>query len=328
MVGHNPFGRNVLIFGTYFRGRSANMNSTNNNMREDLLALTTTKPHWSRRDFIAGSIASGFALAAQPVSAQTIIHTSSLNIVSRMVKVPTENGIIPAYFAMPGLFRTPATPSSMPIMIVVQEIFGIHEHIRDVCRRFAQLGYLAIAPDLFYRQGDVTKMADSKDILAGVVAKVPDWQVMRDIDASVRWAEINGGSRYRLGITGFCWGGRITWMYTAHNDYVKAGVAWYGRLTGDKSAMTPQHPIDIVDNIRVPVLGLYGGDDAGIPMSSVEQMNAALGKKLMSEPSQIHVYPGTPHAFFADYRASYREQQARDAWDKCITWFRRNGVRA
>ena len=304
------------------------MKSTNNNMREDLLALTTNKPHWSRRDFIAGSIASGFALAAQPICAQTIIHTEGLNITSRVVQVPTDNGIIPAYYAMPSVLRTPASPSSLPIMVVVQEIFGIHEHIRDVCRRFATLGYLAIAPDLFYRQGDVSKIADAKDILTNVVSKVSDWQVMRDIDASVRWAEINGGSRYKLGITGFGWGGRITWMYTAHNDYVKAGVAWYGRLSGDKNAITPQHPIDVVDNIRAPVLGLYGGDDTGIPVSSVEQMNAALRKKLMSEPSLIHVYPDTPHAFFADYRASYREKTAWDAWDRCIAWFKKNGVKA
>ena len=304
------------------------MNNISNNAREDLLALTTNKPHWSRRDFMAGSIASGFALAAQPVCAQTIIHTESLSLTARMVQVPTENGIIPAYYAMPGIMRTPASPSSMPIVVVVQEIFGVHEHIKDVCRRFAQLGYLAIAPDLFYRQGDVTKLKDNKEIFDQVVSKVSDWQVMRDIDATVRWAEINGGSRYKLGITGFCWGGRITWMYTAHNDYVKAGVAWYGRLTGEKNAMTPQHPIDIVDNIRAPVLGLYGGDDAGIPVSSVEQMNAALRKKLMSEPSLIHVYPDTPHAFHADYRASYREKEAWDGWDRCISWFKRNGVKA
>lgn len=215
----------------------------------------------------------------------------------------------------------------MPIVVVVQETFGVHEHIKDVCRRFAQLGYLAIAPDLFYRQGDATKLKDNKEILTQIVSKVPDWQVMRDIDATVRWAEINGGSRYKLGITGFFWGGRITWMYTAHNNYVKAGVAWYGRLEGEKNAMTPLHPIDVANNIRVPVLGLYGGDDAGIPVKSVEAMNAALRTKLMSDPSNIHVYPDTPHAFFADYRASYREKQAWDAWDRCIAWIRKNGVR-
>lgn len=153
-----------------------------------------------------------------------------------------------------------------------------------------------------------------------------DWQVMRDIDATVRWAQAHGGSRYKLGVTGFCWGGRITWMYTAHNNYVKAGVAWYGRLVGDKNAYTPQHPVDIAHNIRVPVLGLYGGADAGIPQASVDEMNAALKKRPMSDPSNVHVYPDTPHAFFADYRASYREKQAWDAWDRCVAWFKTHGV--
>jgi carboxymethylenebutenolidase len=298
----------------------------NHNMRKDLLALTTNKPHWSRRDFLAGSVASGFALAAQPVTAQTIVHTDDLNLVARMVKVPTENGDIPAYYAMPGFMRTPASPSSMPIVVVVQEIFGVHEHIQDVCRRFAKRGYLAIAPSLFHRQGDVTKLKDNKEIFSQVVSKVPDWQVMRDIDATVRWAEVNGGSRYKLGITGFCWGGRITWLYAAHNNYVKAGVAWYGRLAGEKNEMTPLHPLDIVDNIRVPVLGLYGADDAGIPVKDVEGMNAALKKRVMSDPSVIHLYPDAPHAFFADYRASYREKIADDAWGRCLAWFKRNGV--
>lgn len=298
----------------------------NSNLREDLMALTTNKPHWSRRDFMAGSIASGFALAVQPICAQTMIHTESYDLAARTVMIPTENGSIPAYYAMPAAHFVLPQPSSIPIVVVVQEIFGVHEHIKDVCRRFAKLGYLAIAPELFYRQGDVSKLKDAKEILAQVVSKVPDWQVMRDIDATVRWAEINGGSRYKLGITGFCWGGRISWLYTAHNDYVKAGVAWYGRLTGDKNAMNPRHPIDVADNIRAPVLGLYGGDDAGIPQSSVDQMNAALRKRLMSDPSLIHVYPNTPHAFHADYRASYREKEAIDGWDRCIAWFKKSGV--
>jgi carboxymethylenebutenolidase len=300
----------------------------NSNTREDLMALTTNKPHWSRRDFMAGSIASGFALAAQPVCAQTIINTDGLDLFTRTVQVPTENGVIPAYMAQPATMRTPASPSSMPIIIVVQEIFGVHEHIKDVCRRFAKLGYLAIAPDLFFRQGDVTQLKDNKEIFEKVVNKVPDWQVMRDIDATVRFAELNGGSRYKLGVTGFCWGGRITWLYAAHNNYVKAGVAWYGRLTGDKSPMTLLHPIDVVNNVRAPVLGLYGGDDAGIPLKSVGEMNDALRKRLMSEPSLIHVYPNTPHAFHADYRPSYREKEAWDAWDRCIAWFRKHGIAA
>jgi carboxymethylenebutenolidase len=300
----------------------------NSNMREDLMALTTNKPHWSRRDFLAGSVASGFALAAQPVCAQTMVQTDTFDLFARMASIPTENGEIPAYMAMPARMRAAVNPavSSVPIVIVVQEIFGVHEHIKDVCRRFAKAGYMAVAPELYYRQGDVSKMKDIKEILAQVVSKVPDWQVMRDIDATVRWAERNGGNRYKLGITGFCWGGRITWMYTAHNDYVRAGVAWYGRLVGDKNAMTPRHPVDVAANIRAPVLGLYGGDDAGIPQNTVNQMNAELKKRLMTDPSFIHVYPNTPHAFYADYRPSYREKEAWDGWDRCLAWFKKHGV--
>lgn len=303
------------------------------NAREDLLALTNHKAHWSRRDFMAGAIssgvASGFALAAQPVCAQTVVHTDVRYLTAEMVQVPTENGTIPAYCAKPAPSRVPPlSTSALPIIVVVQEIFGVHEHIRDVCRRFAQLGYLAIAPELFHRQGDASTLKDNKEIFAQIVAKVPDWQVMRDIDATVRWADRNGGTRYKLGITGFCWGGRIAWMYPAHNDYVKASVAWYGRLSGEKTLLTPLHPIDVTDNIRVPVLGLYGATDAGIPVKDVEHMRAALGKKLLSASSTLHLYPDTPHAFFADYRPSYREKEAADAWDRCIAWFKKSGVAA
>jgi carboxymethylenebutenolidase len=297
-----------------------------NSQREDLLALTTNKPHWSRRDFMSGSIASGFALAAQPICAQTMIQTDTLDLDHGMAQVRTDNGNIPAYYAMPSRMSTPGTWSTMPIILVVQEIFGVHEHIKDVARRFAKLGYLAVAPELFHRQGDVSQLKDNKEIFAKVVSKVPDHQVMRDLDATVRWAELQGGSRYKLGITGFCWGGRITWMYTAYNDYVKAGVAWYGRLVGDKNAMTPANPIDVVSNIKAPVLGLYGGADAGIPNNTVEQMNAALKKA--GKPSMIHLYPDTPHAFHADYRPSYRQKEAWDGWDRCIAWFKKHGVAA
>jgi carboxymethylenebutenolidase len=297
-----------------------------NSQREDLLALTTNKPHWSRRDFMSGSIASGFALAAQPICAQTMIQTDTLDLDHGMAQVRTDNGNIPAYYAMPSRMSTPGTWSTMPIILVVQEIFGVHEHIKDVVRRFAKLGYLAVAPELYHRQGDVSQLKDNKEIFAKVVSKVPDYQVMRDLDATVRWAELQGGSRYKLGITGFCWGGRITWMYTAYNDYVKAGVAWYGRLVGDKNAMTPANPIDVVSNIKAPVLGLYGGADAGIPNNTVEQMNAALKKA--GKPSMIHLYPDTPHAFHADYRPSYRQKEAWDGWDRCIAWFKKHGVTA
>ena len=295
-----------------------------NTQREDLMALTTNKENWSRRDFMAGSIASGFALAAQPICAQTVVQTDTFDLEHGMVQVPTDNGNIPAYYAMPSKMALPASPSSMPIILVVQEIFGVHEHIKDVARRFAKAGYLAIAPELYHRQGDVSQLKDNKEIFAKVVSKVPDIQVMRDLDASVRWAEKNGGSRYKLGITGFCWGGRITWLYAAHNDYVKAGVAWYGRLVGDKNAMNPTNPIDVVSNIKAPVLGLYGGADAGIPNNTVEQMNTAL--KNAGNPSMIHLYPDTPHAFHADYRPSYRRNEAWDGWNRCLAWFKKNGV--
>ena len=188
-------------------------------------------------------------LAAQPISAQTVITTDTFDLDHGMAQVPTDKGNIPAYYAMPSRMSNPGRWSSMPIVLVVQEIFGVHEHIKDVARRFAKAGYLAVAPELYHRQGDVSQLKDNKEIFAKVVSKVPDWQVMRDLDASVRWAELQGGSRYKLGITGFCWGGRITWLYAAHNDYVKAGVAWYGRLVGDKNAMNPYNPIDVVSNI-------------------------------------------------------------------------------
>ena len=297
-----------------------------NTQREDMMALTTNKENWSRRDFMAGSIASGFALAAQPICAQTVIQTSTLDLDHGMAQIPTDSGNIPAYWAMPSRMSNPGRWSSMPIILVVQEIFGVHEHIKDVARRFANQGYLAVAPELYHRQGDVSQLKDNKEIFAKVVSKVPDQQVMRDLDAAVRWAELLGGSRYKLGITGFCWGGRITWLYAAHNDYVKAGVAWYGRLTGDKNEMNPTHPIDVVSNIKPPVLGLYGGADAGIPNNTVEQMNAALKKA--QKPSMIHLYPDTPHAFHADYRPSYRRNEAMDGWERAIGWFKKNGVSA
>lgn len=295
-----------------------------NTQREDLMALTTNKENWSRRDFMAGSIASGFALAVQPICAQTLIQTDTLDLEHGMVQVATDNGDIPAYYALPSKAALPPMPSSIPIMLVVHEAWGVHEHIKDVARRFAKLGYLAVAPELFHRQGDASQLKDFKEIFARVISKVPDWQVMRDLDASLRWAEKNGGSRYKLGITGFCWGGRIPWLYAAHNDYVTAGVAWYGRLVGDKNAMNPAHPMDVVSNIKPPVLGLYGGADAGTSVNTVEQMNAALKKA--GKPSMIHVYPDTPHGFHADYRPSYRQKEAWDGWDRCIAWFRKHGV--
>ena len=290
----------------------------NDMMKEDLLALVTNKTGWTRRDFVASSLATGFALAVQPVCAQTTITTDTQGLTAGEVSIPTKDGNIPAYRSMP------AKGKSFPVILVVQEIFGVHEHIKDVTRRFAKEGYMAIAPELYHRQGDVSQLKDNKEIFAKVVSKVPDAQVMSDLDSTVAWAGKNGGNVEKLGITGFCWGGRITWLYTAHNPQVDAGVAWYGRVVGDKSDMTPTHPIDVVDKINAPVLGLYGGADAGIPNDTVERMNEALKKA--GKKSTIHLYPDTPHAFHADYRPSYRKDQAADGWKRALEWFRKHGV--
>lgn len=286
--------------------------------REDLLALTTNKSSWSRRDFVASSIAAGFALAVQPVCAQTMIVTDTQGLVAGMVDIPARDGHVPAYRALP------ARGTSFPVVLVVQEIFGVHEHIKDVCRRFAKLGYLAIAPEMYFRQGDVSQLKDNKEIFEKVVNFVPDAQVMSDLDSAVAWASRNRGDTKRLAITGFCWGGRITWLYAAHNSNVKAGVAWYGRLVGDKTKMTPLHPLDVADKINAPVLGLYGGADAGIPNDTVERMREAL--KARNKPSDIVLYPDTPHAFHADYRPSYRKEQADDGWKRAVAWFKEHGV--
>jgi carboxymethylenebutenolidase len=204
---------------------------------------------------------------------------------------------------------------------VVQEIFGIHAHIQDVCRRLAKLGYLAIAPELYARQGEVSQLQTIDEIRA-IVAKVPDTQVMADLDATVAWGRAQSqADAEQLGITGFCWGGRITWLYAAHNPDVKAAVAWYGRLVGDATPLTPKHAIDIAKDLQVPVLGLYGGKDDGIPLDTVEQMRSAL--KAAGSPSEIVVYPEAPHGFHADYRPSYRPEIAAQAWQAMQSWFKK-----
>ncbi|MEW6491460.1 MAG: dienelactone hydrolase family protein [Cyanobacteriota bacterium] len=274
---------------------------------------------FTRRKFIITStLAAGFALAAHPIFAQ-VITTDTKGLVAGEVQIPVEDGEIPAYRAMP------ATGKNFPVVLVIQEIFGVHEHIQDVCRRFAKLGYLAIAPEMFVRQGDVSQLTDVQEIISKVVSKVPDAQVMSDLDATVAWAKKSSkGNINKLGITGFCWGGRITWLYSAHNPNVKAGVAWYGRLVGESTALTPEHPVDIADELKAPILGLYGGSDTGIPVETVEQMREAL--KAENKDSKIIVYPDTPHAFFADYRPSYRQEQAEDGWKRLLAWFNQHGV--
>ena len=286
-------------------------------MHDDLRSLLP-KVDLTRREFTMTTLAAGFALAVQPVSAETIT-TDTRGLEAGEVKIPVPDGAIPAYRAMP------ATGGPFPVVLVVQEIFGVHEHIKDVCRRFAKLGYLAIAPELYARQGDVSKITDFKEIISRVVSKVPDAQVLSDLDAAVAYAQKTGkADTARLGITGFCWGGRIVWLYAAHNPNLKAGVAWYGRLVGQPDELHPKHPIDVVGELKAPVLGLYGGADTGIPAESVAAMRAAL--KDAHKTAEIVVYPDTPHAFFADYRPSYRPEQAHDGWKRLREWFKKAGV--
>jgi carboxymethylenebutenolidase len=275
----------------------------------------------TRRQLVATGatvgIVSGFAASVQPVMAQTMIMTDPAGLEAGMIEIATSAGPIPAYRAVQ------AGQKSRPLVLVVQEIFGVHEHIKDVCRRLAKLGYAAIAPSLYHRQGDVTKLT-SFDEIRPIVATVPDAQVMSDLDATVAWAVQEGiADASRLGITGYCWGGRIVWLYAAHNPNLKAGVAWYGRVVGDRSEKQPAHPVDVAPKIKAPVLGLYGGADAGIPVATTEQMTAALGT---GSKSIFHIYPDAPHAFFADYRPSYREAAAVDAWQRMFVWFKQNGV--
>ncbi len=282
------------------------------------IASLAPKTDFSRRGFVVTSLATGFALAVQPVTAQTVITTDTNGLSAGEVKIPVADGTVPGYRAKP------ASGGSFPTVLVVQEIFGVHEHIKDVCRRFAKLGYYAVAPSLYARQGDVSTLTDVKEIVDKVVSKVPDKQVMSDLDAAAAFAKTDGGDTARMAVTGFCWGGRITWLYAAHNPALKAAVAWYGPLDRPKNELTPQNPIDIVKDLKVPVLGLYGGADQGIPVADVEKLRAALkeaGKKF-----EIIIYPDTPHGFNADYRPSYRPEQAKDGWAKLQAWFKSNGA--
>jgi carboxymethylenebutenolidase len=219
----------------------------------------------------------------------------------------------------------PASGGPFPTVLVVHEIFGVHEHIKDICRRLAKVGYFAVAPLLFSREGDVASMADTQQIIAKVVAKVPDKQVASDLDATIAWAKSTGkADTTKLGITGFCWGGRQVWLYAAHNPSLKAGVAWYGPLESPKADIRPQNPIDLANQINTPILGLYGGKDMGITAAQIEQMRAAL--KAAGKPSEIVIYPDAGHGFNADYRPSYNPQAAKDGWNKMQSWFKDHGV--
>jgi carboxymethylenebutenolidase len=276
------------------------------------------QPDINRRQFLVADLAAGFAAAVQPIQAGTIT-TDTEGMEASAVRIPVHDGEIPGYRAKPKGGR------GLAVVLVVQEIFGVHEHIRDLCRRLAKRGYLAVAPELYARQGDVSQMTDIQEIISKVVSKTPDGQVMSDLDDTAHWAlSSEKGDAARMGITGFCWGGRIVWLYAAHNPDLKAGAAWYGRLVGPTEELHPKNPIDIAGSLKVPVLGLYGGQDQGIPASSIEQMRAAL--KAAGNPSEIVVFPDAGHAFNADYRPSYRQGPAEDAWKRMLEWFKRYGL--
>jgi carboxymethylenebutenolidase len=282
----------------------------------------------SRRAFLrntsAAGLLGGFAIAARPIQAQQLISTDFDGLESDEAFI-AENGVeLYAYYAKPQNAKGP-----LPVVIVCSEIFGVHEHIADVARRFAKQGYLAIAPEFFTRAGDPTSLGTIAEILKEIVGETPDAQVMDDIRACLAWATKNGGDPSRIGVTGFCWGGRITWLACANIPEVKAGVAWYGRLVGDQSANFPAHPVDLAKDLKAPVLGLYGEKDDGISLETVDQMKQALSaatNNAAAQASRFEIYPDAPHAFHADYRASYREEAAKDGWAKCLAWFATHGV--
>ncbi len=285
-------------------------------IQQDIDSLVPPVRDLSRRGFVRTSIGSGFAAAVLPVVAQTQIKTASDGLVAGEVTIPVGDFKMPAYRA------APAGKPGAPVVLVISEIFGVHEHIADVARRFARAGYFALAPELFVRQGDAESYGEIAKLIAEVINKTPDAQVMGDLDACVAWARGQGAAADRLGITGFCWGGRTTWMYSAHNPAVRAAVAWYGPVArsyhpGDRSAL------DNVARIKAPVLGLYGAADPGIPNDNVEKMRDAL-KAAGNTASELVLYPDTPHAFHADYRPSYRKEQADDGWKRCLAWFGRH----
>jgi carboxymethylenebutenolidase len=272
----------------------------------------------SRRGFIVTSLGAGFALATQPIMAQTAIKTNAEGLTVGEIQVPTADGPLAAYRAMP------VGGKNLPTVLVVHEIFGVHEYIKDTCRRLAKAGYMAIAAEMYARHGDVSKMSNIRDILDGPVAAATDVEHMSDLDACAVWAAKNGGDRARLGITGFCRGGRTVWLYAAHNPKLKAAVAWYGQLEGAPSANQPKWPVDLAAEMKAPVLGLYGGKDQGISADEIEAMRDALKKA--GSKSELVVFPDAPHAFHADYRPTYRKDAAEDGWKRMLAWFKANGL--
>ncbi|MBC7377921.1 MAG: dienelactone hydrolase family protein [Burkholderiaceae bacterium] len=294
-------------------------------VRDDIFGVRDDKSSvaegLTRRAALKAALGVGYAAAAGPLMAQTAIKTSSDGLTAGEVTIMVNGFKMPAYRA------APAGKTNLPVVLVIHEVFGVHEYIADTARRWAQAGYLAIAPELFARQGDPTEYGELARLMSEVVAKVPDAQVMGDLDAAVQWASANGGDTSKLGISGFCWGGRITWLFAAHSPAVKAAVAWYGRLGGEKTALTPANPLDLGGRLSGPVLGLYGGADPGIPLADVDRMKAVLASgNTAAKQSSIVVYPDTPHAFHADYRPSYREGPAQDGWKRALAWFKAHGV--
>jgi carboxymethylenebutenolidase len=296
----------------------------NETQTQDLSAFLpgqATEAGTTRRTALKAALGVGYAAAALPIMAQTAINTPGTGLTAGDVMIDGNGYSMPAYRA------APAGKTGLPVVLVLSEIFGVHEYIADTARRFAQAGYLAIAPELFVRQGDAQGYGEMAKLIAEVISKVPDAQVLADLDATVKWAAANGGDASKIGVTGFCWGGRQTWLYAAHNPAVKAGVAWYGRLVGETSALNPKHPVDVAAGLHGPVLGLYGGADTGIPLETVDKMKTALAAgNAAAKASTFVVYPEAPHAFHADYRPSFRKDAAEDGWKRAMAWFKQHGV--
>lgn len=300
----------------------------NNNLKNEFDALLpgqSTEAGASRRTALKAALGVGYAATAMPIMAQTAIKTSSDGLKTGETTFEVNGFKVPAFYA------APAGKTNLPVILVIQEIFGVHEYIADTARRFAKAGYLAIAPELYARQGDPSKYNEMAKLMTEVVSKVPDDQVMADLDGAVKWAGANGGNLKKVGITGFCWGGRITWLYAEQSNKVKAGVAWYGRLVGTASALSPTNPLDLAAKLKAPVLGLYGGQDGGIPLTTINEMKDALAGaankgNAAAKVSEFVVYPAAPHAFHADYRPSYRKEAAEDGFRRALEWFKAHGV--
>jgi carboxymethylenebutenolidase len=287
-------------------------------LMSDFEGMTKTAPPLSRRGFMTASAATaaGYTLAAGPVRAD-VIHTGTEGLIASDAKIKVADGEMPGYFAKP------ANATNPPVVIVAMEIFGLHEYIKDVVRRVAKLGAFAVAPDYYFRKGDLTKVTDPKELMPLVNAKT-DAELLSDLDATVAWALTQSGNTTRLGIMGFCRGGRTVWQYAAHNSNLNAGVAFYGPLADNPTPAMPKNAMMQAADMKAPVLGLYGEADQGISVDNVTAMQAAL--KAAGKTAEFHIYPGAPHGFHADYRASYRKDAADDAWDRLQAWFKKYHV--